>query len=142
MENGQVAVYRAPASGNRYTLVDTALFLPEGWTSDAAWCGKACIPKPFRKFRTKPELALEMAARQKSAGVKSDFVDADGFYGNAPRFPADPDGSGRPFDAEAQGNEWVYVGQPSTAVPEAKGHKPSTTRWSKWEADTHNDRQA
>jgi SRSO17 transposase len=131
VDNGQVAVYGGLATQNYYGLIDAALYLPEEWTEDAARCEKAGIPKNFRTYKTKPELAVEIVRRQKENGVKFDFVGADGLYGNAPHFLASLDEMRLLFVVEIHSNERVYEQPPMISVPEAKesrGRKPSACK--------------
>ena len=60
VDNGQVAVFGSLVWGPERSLINTRLFLPEGWTDDAVRCDKAGIPQEARQFKTKPMLALEM----------------------------------------------------------------------------------
>jgi len=128
VDNGQVAVYGGLSTQNYYGLIDAALYLPEEWTEDAGRCEKAGIPKNFRTYKTKPELAVEIVRRQKENGVKFDFVGADGLYGNAPHFLGSLDEMRLLFVVEIHSNERVYEQPPLISVPEAKdgrGRKPS-----------------
>ena len=45
---------------NNATIINERLFLPEKWTDAPARCQAAGIPQAFIRFKTKPELALEM----------------------------------------------------------------------------------
>jgi SRSO17 transposase len=128
VDNGQVAVYGALSTQNYYGLIDAALYLPTEWTEDAGRCDKAGIPKNFRAYKTKPELAVEIIKRQKENGIKFDFVGGDGLYGNAPHFLRSLDEIELLFVAEIHSNERVYEQPPLISVPEAKngrGRKPS-----------------
>jgi SRSO17 transposase len=128
VDNCQVAVYAGLSTQNYYGLIDAALYLPTEWTEDIARCDKAGIPKNFRTYKTKPELAVEIVKRQKENGVKFDFVGADGLYGNAPHFLRSLDEMGLLFVVEIHSNERVYEQAPLISVPEAKdgrGRKPS-----------------
>ncbi len=51
VDNCQVAVYGALSADKYYGLIDTALYLPEEWTSNEARCKKAGVPpmSPRRK---------------------------------------------------------------------------------------------
>jgi SRSO17 transposase len=123
VDNGQVAVYGGLSTQNYYGLIDAALYLPAEWTEDVAKCDKAGIPKNFRTYKTKPELAVEIVKRQKENGVKFDFVSGDGLYGHAPHFLRSLDEMGLLFVVEVHSNERVYEQSPLISVPEAKGIK-------------------
>ena len=130
VDNCQVAVYAGFSTQQYYGLVDAALFLPSEWTNDPKRCEKAGIPKEFRDYKTKPELATELVKRQKESGIKFDFVGADGLYGNAPHFLRSLDEMELLFVVEVHSNERVYEEQPLISVPDkkngdARGRKPS-----------------
>lgn len=80
--NSQVAVYGSLASENRVSIIDTRLYLPKSWTDDAVRCKKVGIPDEDVVFKTKTELALEIIIAQRAAGIRFDWVTADGLYGN------------------------------------------------------------
>jgi hypothetical protein len=61
VDNGQVAVFGVLAKGRFATAIDTRLYLPKEWTDDAQRCNKAGIPESERLFKTKNQLALEIA---------------------------------------------------------------------------------
>jgi SRSO17 transposase len=61
VDNGQVAVFGVLAKGRFATAIDTRLYLPKEWTEDAQRCNKAGIPESERVFKTKGQLALEIA---------------------------------------------------------------------------------
>jgi SRSO17 transposase len=58
-ENCQVGVYMAYVSRREHAIVNTRLYLPDGWTKDRSRCKAAGVPRAV-KFRTRHELALEM----------------------------------------------------------------------------------
>lgn len=130
VDNCQVAVYGGLSSQNYYSLIDAALYLPLEWTDDKKRCEKAGIPKEFRAYKTKPQLAVEIVKRQMDSGVKFDFVGADGLYGNAPHFLRSLDEMKLLFVVEVHSNERVYEQKPVIAVADknnrdARGRKPS-----------------
>lgn len=133
VDNCQVAVYGGLSSQNYYGLVDAALYLPSEWTDDKKRCEKAGIPKEFRAYKTKPQLATEIVRRQKELGIKFDFVGADGLYGNAPHFLRSLDEMELLFVVEIHSNERVYEQMPVIAVADKKsgdtrGRKPSVCK--------------
>jgi len=88
VENCQVGVFAAYASRQGYALVDTRLFLPEQWFTEAyrPQRTKCAIPSD-RDFQTKPQLAAEMVRTLYQAGVLSfRYIVADCLYGNSPDF--------------------------------------------------------
>jgi SRSO17 transposase len=84
----QVGVFAAYASRQGYALVDTRLFLPEQWFSEAyAPSRTKCAVPRDRAFQTKPQLAAEMVRTFQQAGVwPFRYIVADCLYGNSPDF--------------------------------------------------------
>ena len=69
IENCQVGVFLAYASGKGRALVDRELYLPAGWASDPARRTEAHVPEQVG-FQTKPQLAQRLpATRTNSARV-------------------------------------------------------------------------
>ena len=62
VDNCQVAIYLGYVSRKGHTLVAQRLFLPKDWTKDTARLDKAGVPKAYRAYRTRHQLALEMLA--------------------------------------------------------------------------------
>lgn len=86
VDNCQVGVFGALSDGQRVTMTDARLYLTEEWTSDPARCEAAGIPEEEQRFRTKPQLALEMVDNAKANGLRFGCVSFDAFYGNVPEF--------------------------------------------------------
>lgn len=80
--NSQVAVYGALVADNLVSIIDTRLYLPKSWTDAPDRCDKVGIPKANRTFKTKTVLALEIIKAQRAAGIRFDWINADGLYGN------------------------------------------------------------
>jgi SRSO17 transposase len=59
VENCQVGIYMAYASRKEHAIVNTRLYLPEGWAKDRRRREEAGVPETI-KFRTRHGLALEM----------------------------------------------------------------------------------
>jgi hypothetical protein len=83
VDNVQVAVYLAYATGAGHGVIDRELYLPQGWTDDPARCRAAGVPDQVG-FATKPELARAMLERALDAGVPAGWVTADAVYGGSP----------------------------------------------------------
>jgi SRSO17 transposase len=79
-ENCQVGVFLAYASRKGRAFLDRALYLPKGWTEDAARRTEAGVPQAVH-FATKPALAKVMLQRAFAAGVPSAWVTGDTVYG-------------------------------------------------------------
>jgi len=63
VDNCQVAIYLGYVSRKGHTLVDTRLYLPTEWTKEKARLDNAGVPKGYRSYRTRHQLALEMLAK-------------------------------------------------------------------------------
>ena len=81
VENCQIGVFLAYASGQGQTLLDRELYLPKEWTEDRERCRQAGIPDE-RAFATKPALARQMLSRTFDAGVVLAWVTGDSVYGD------------------------------------------------------------
>ena len=81
VENCQVGVFLAYASGRGRAFLDRELYLPEAWAGDAARRAEAGVPEEV-EFATKPQLARRMIARAWAAGVECAWVTGDSVYGN------------------------------------------------------------
>jgi SRSO17 transposase len=81
IENSQIGVFLAYASGEDYTLLDRELYLPEEWAKDTQRRQQAGIPESVT-FATKPVLARQMLERAFTAGVPARWVTADSIYGS------------------------------------------------------------
>lgn len=131
VDNCQVAVYCALSSDKYYSLIDTALYLPQEWTSDNERCQRAGIPHSHRKPKTKLELALQLVKHQKAIGTAFDYVGGDGLYGNNYALIEELDKMGitAVFDVHADQN--IYITPPVLYVPENKnryGRKTSRVK--------------
>src|SRR6266446_3975371 len=60
VDNCQVAMYLGYVASKGHTLVDQRLFLPKEWTKDTVRLDKAGVPKAYRAYRTRHQLALEL----------------------------------------------------------------------------------
>ncbi|WP_455680546.1 IS701 family transposase [Streptomyces olivaceoviridis] len=80
IDNCQIGVFAAYATGSGRALVDRELYLPKAWTSDRDRCRAAKIPDE-RGFATKGELARNIVRRCLGAGLPAAWVTADEAYG-------------------------------------------------------------
>lgn len=81
IENCQVGVFLAYASPKGRTFIDRELYLPKEWTEDPDRCAEAGVPEKTA-FATKPQLALRMLQRARSAEVITAWVTGDEVYGS------------------------------------------------------------
>lgn len=69
------------------TMLDSVPFLPECWDQDRERCRQAGIPADVR-YRPKYEIGLEQIDRARANGLWLDWLLADGWYGQKPKFLA------------------------------------------------------
>jgi len=114
VDNCQSAVFAALGRDSVATLIDTALFLPQEWTSDRARMKKAGVPREAQRFRTKHELALDLIERALSNGVRFSWVGFDGFYGANGQLLRMLDATGLTFMADVHRDQYVWEVDPTT----------------------------
>jgi SRSO17 transposase len=85
--NCQVGVSLSVATSTEHLPIDFELYLPESWANDNARRQEARIP-PEVRFKTKPQLALQMIERAVKDGVPPGIVLADSAYGSSSPFRA------------------------------------------------------
>ncbi len=120
VDNCQVAVCGVLSTGDRAMLVDMELFLPESWTNAPERCLKAGVPDDHLSHLSKPELALRIVRRQREAGVRFDYVCADGLYGNSGPLCRALDDEGETFMLHVHADRLVYLEDPRPEVPPRK----------------------
>lgn len=124
IENCQVGVYAALSAKDYYCLVDGRIYLPEDWTKDKARCLRAGIPEENIVFKTKPEIALDIVKSLRSQGIRFDWIDADGLYGNDSKFVNALDDMGELFVLEIHSDQQVYLEDPHIYIPAYSGRGP------------------
>jgi SRSO17 transposase len=80
IENCQIGVFLAYASGPGRTFIDRELYVPKEWAAAAERRQEAAVPDTV-EFRTKPQLARAMLERALAAGVPAQWVTGDEVYG-------------------------------------------------------------
>jgi SRSO17 transposase len=83
IDNCQLGVFLAYATGRGHALVDRELYLPATWTEDRDRCAAAGIPEET-EFATKPELVVRMLERVEAAGRLRGWFTADEAFGQNP----------------------------------------------------------
>jgi SRSO17 transposase len=83
VDNCQLGVFLAYASGKGRAMIDRELYLPERWSEDPERRKAARVPEEIG-FRTKPQLAQLMLERALDAGVPAAWMTADEVYGGSP----------------------------------------------------------
>ena len=123
VDNCQVGVYASLVNGNRAGLVNERLFIPENWAKDKARCKLSGIPQEHIKFKTKPQLALEMADEMVNGGVEFDWVGGDGLYGHNRELRAGLDERGLLFVLDVHKDETVFMERPYFSIPPKSGKR-------------------
>jgi SRSO17 transposase len=145
VDNAQVAVYLAYATGAGHGVIDRELYLPQGWIDDPARCRAAGVPDQVG-FATKPELARRMLERALAAGVPAGWVTADEVYGNSPALRGWLETRQLPYVLAVKATEPLppASGPPASAARLAKrvppagwlrlsaGHGAKGRRWYAW----------
>jgi SRSO17 transposase len=143
IENCQIGVFLAYASGTGHALIDRELYLPKEWAEDPARRAVAGIPEEVA-FATKPALARRMIARAIAADIPFAWVLGDAVYGSDRRLRLDLEQQQRPFVLAIRSNEKLWsmlddrMGQHTaaalaTAVPEAAWQRLSAGAGAKGE---------
>jgi SRSO17 transposase len=112
IENAQIGVFLAYASGKGHALVDRELYLPEDWCADAGKRAAAAIPEAVI-FATKPALAGRMIGRALDAGLPCAWVVGDEIYGSDRRLRLELERREQPFVLAIRSNEklWAVLGE-------------------------------
>jgi SRSO17 transposase len=128
VDNGQVGVFAALCNGNRATLINGRLYLPNEWTTDKARCERAKVPLDDRTFKTKDDIALEMVVEARALGMRYGWVAADAGYGKGTSFCEELEDLGETFVVDIHSDLHVYQKNPQLYIPEdngGRGRKPS-----------------
>ena len=102
------------------TMLESDLFLPEGWHEDRERCRKAKIPDDL-VYRPKYVIALEQVDRAVAEGVRFSWITADEWYAQKPAFVHGLEARGQRFVLEIPRNLAVWLHDPTTGpTPPAK----------------------
>lgn len=123
VDNCQVSVFLAYSKGNKRTLIDSRLYLPEDWVNDKERCLKAKIPPEMINFQTKHDLGLEMIDNAINEEIPFYYVAMDGFYGENPALLNELENRGVTFVADIASNTQVYIEKPFVEIPKKKGSR-------------------
>jgi SRSO17 transposase len=128
VDNGQVSVFAALNQGDDVAMVNVKLFLPKAWCDDKKRCEKVGIPPTEQGYRSKWELALAMLDEMEGQ-LHYDWVNGDGFYGNAQGFRAGLAHRNQLFVLDIHQDQGVYLQPPLPYVPlsteKGRGRRPS-----------------
>jgi SRSO17 transposase len=108
IENCQIGVFVAYASGHGQVLLDRELYLPKEWTKEPARCRQAGIPEG-RPFATKPQLARQMLARAFAAGIPVRWVTGDSVYGDDRRLRMWLESCPQAYVLAVSGKEYAWL---------------------------------
>ena len=143
IENCQIGVFLAYASGRGHALIDRELYLPQDWAEDDARRATAGSPRAV-SFPPTPRLAQPMLARPLAAGVPFAWVVGDEVYGSDRRLRLFLEQHERPFVLAVRRNEKLWsmlagrLGQHTAAdlaaaLPDAAWHRLSAGAGAKGE---------
>ena len=126
--NSQNGVYAGLSRAEKISLVGAKLYLPKEWTTDRKRCEKAGIPKEERKYRTKPELGLEII-KELEGVVKYDWIGGDSVYGNSPELRKSLRELGKAYVMDVGEELMVCLEKPHPFVPESSGRGRARSRY-------------
>jgi SRSO17 transposase len=120
-ENCQMGVFLLGVTPAGTTLLDHQLYLPKGWTKDRVRRRRTRVPKEI-KFRTKPELAIDLIKRTLAGGeVRFDWITADALYGKDGDFLDALEQEKQRYVVETAHNTCFWTVDPATQVPTYSG---------------------
>ena len=99
--------------GRFRTMLDSSLFLPQGWHEDRERCRRAHIPDDV-VYRPKYVIALEQLDRAIAEGVRFSWITADEWYAQKPAFVRGLEQRGLRFVLEIPKNLAVWLHDPAT----------------------------
>lgn len=123
IENCQIGVFLAYASGKDHALIDRELYLPKEWASDQRRRAEAGVPEEV-EFATKPELARRMLKRAWRQGMTAAWLTADTVYGHDGKFRRFLETNGQPYVLAVPANQPLFDGESRRAVKEIAAGLP------------------
>jgi SRSO17 transposase len=119
--NCQVGVFLVGVTPAGTALLDQQLYLPKTWAKARGRRNTTRVPKGV-KFRTKPQIAVELLQRTRTAGhVSFDWVIADEGYGKIGSFLDALEDHQQRYVVEVPVNTTVWTVDPATCVPPPTG---------------------
>lgn len=122
VDNCVVGVHLSYAAPGFQCLLGSALYLPEDWANDPVRREKNYVPDDV-KFRTKPQIALQMIDRALSNGVRVAAWTFDELYGRDGKFLDGLELRGQMFVAEVPADFHGWVKKPEVLRFEPKNRK-------------------
>lgn len=126
--NSQVGVYAGLSRADKISLVGAKLYLPKEWTADKKRCEKAGIPLEEQKYRTKPELGLEII-KELEGVIQYDWVGGDSVYGNSAQLRSSLRELGKAFVMDVGEELQVCLEKPHPMVPQSSGKGRRRSRY-------------
>ena len=126
--NAQNGIYAGLSRGDKISLVGAKLYLPKEWTKDKKRCQKAGIPKEEQKYRSKPELGIEIIEELEGV-IEYDWVGGDSVYGNSPQLRERLREFGKAFVMDVGEELQVCLEKPEPYLPESSGKGRSRSRY-------------
>ncbi|CAL9624983.1 hypothetical protein SUDANB6_05951 [Streptomyces sp. enrichment culture] len=96
IENSQVAVYLAYSTSLGHASIARELYVPRSWTDDPGRFRATGIPTDHA-FATKPQLALRMIERARTAGIRPGWVAGHEVYGSNTTLRDTPEQQGQAY---------------------------------------------
>jgi SRSO17 transposase len=118
--NSQNGVYAGLSRGDKISLVGAKLYLPKEWTRDKKRCQKAGIPPEEQKYRTKPELGLEII-KELEGVIEYDWIGGDSIYGNSPELRQSLRELGKAYVMDVGEELQVCLEKPQPYLPKRVG---------------------
>jgi len=122
IENCQVGVFLGYANGNKRTLIDKRLYIPEEWMNDPERRRKGGIPDNL-SFKTKAELGLEMILDVKRRNLPFGWLGMDCFYGQQPWLLQELEKEEILFIADVPCDTRVWLSKPEVGIPPRDGNR-------------------
>jgi len=94
--------------------------LPKEWTTDKKRCQKAGIPQEEQKYRTKPELGLEII-KELEGVIQYSWVGGDSIYGNSPQLRQSLRELGKAYVMDVGEELQICLEKPLPYVPKGSG---------------------
>lgn len=126
-DNCVVTVHLGYAAEEFHCLLDSELFLPEGWSNDRPRCQAADIPDDM-VHRPKTDIALELYDRSRANGVEFDWLTFDEGYGKSVAFLDALRARQQKFVAEVPVTCYGWIDPPRTTMRRRSRRGPPPLR--------------
>jgi len=128
-DNCVVGVHIGYVAGDFQCLLDSDLYLPEGWASDPVRRKKAGIPDEV-VYRKKTDIALDQVSRALQNGIRVSAWTFDGWYGRDGEFLDGLETRGQNYVGEIPSDfcGWLYEPEILVRPTTQECHKPGRKR--------------